>query len=160
MKATRLVPLLIVLLHGCALQVELPSPSPIAPCGFTVADTRPEPAFIYARERVTFRLAVNPPIAKSIEMAVCASPTQSRLAPGTRLVVTEFECQITGLLEMRVAVDLRGRLETPSQAPRELRVSEVAVGYWSRIPAACQGPAERLPGRMATEVLTFAGPSM
>ena len=142
-----------LVLQGCALQVRLPAPEPIAQtCHLTVTDTRPEPTYIYARERATVRLELLPPIAESLKRTVCSKPSAIPLSPGTTLVVTDFECQITGIVPMNVVVDLRARLEVPSHAQIELRAAEKASGNWSTLMAACQGPLDRIPQAMTDRI--------
>ena len=161
MRLTQYAPLVAAtLLTGCALQVVLPVAQHAATlCALQVTDTRSEPNFMLARQTANLRLELVPPISTSLRAAVCAEPAQQDIPSGSRFVISDFDCQVSGLFELIATVDLRGRLELPGSPSMELRASEVAIGAWATIAGACQGPVERVPQKLATQILAAVAAS-
>ena len=161
MRLTQHAPLVAAtLLNGCALQVALPVAQHAATsCALQVTDTRPEPNFMLARQTANLRLELVPPIATSLRAAVCAEPAHQDIPLRSRFVISDFDCQVSGLVEMTATVDLRGRLELPGAPSTEIRASQVAIGTWATVAGACQGPAERVPQKLAIQILAAVAAS-
>jgi hypothetical protein len=158
MRLTReILPVAAALLTGCALQVVLPVAQHASPtCSLQVTDTRPEPSFMLARQTANLRIELVPPISTSLRAAVCAEQAHQHIPVGSRFVISDFDCQVSGLVELTATVDLRGRLELPGTRSIELRASQVAVGTWATIAGACQGPVEKVPQKLANQILAAA----
>ncbi len=143
-----------ILLNGCTHHLALAYRSTSdSDCPFRVSDNRPDPDFLYARATEGIaRISISPSLATAVLKSVCSSVQDRTRILSAKFVITDFECVVTGFFELRYVADLRGRLETEGNAPREIRVSNVSVTSNGYIPKGCEVASTPLIDRLSDEI--------